>query len=188
MSAARHFRVALRRIVTGDDADGRSVVILDGPPASEAGAPDVGGLFEIWEDTVSGPLDPRDRRDLGNARPVLGPRPGNLQVRWFVVAPEPEGVPRAAREAAARAAFRTVDGERHIIDQSRHPAMHETDTLDIVCLLSGEASLILEAGETRLRPGQVVIQRATNHAWVAHGGPALFLAVLVDRPVARPGR
>jgi hypothetical protein len=30
----------------------------------------------------------------------------------------------------------------------------------------------------------VVIQRATNHAWEAHGGPALLLAVLIDRPIA----
>ena len=59
--------------------------------------------------------------------------------------------------------------------------MHETPTLDIVCLLQGDVSLILEAGETRLKPGQVVIQRGTNHAWQAHGGPALLLAVLIDR-------
>jgi len=26
-----------------------------------------------------------------------------------------------------------------------------------------------------------VIQRGTNHAWAAHGGPALLLAVLIDR-------
>jgi naringenin degradation protein FdeH len=45
--------------------------------------------------------------------------------------------------------------------------------------------LILEEGETRLKPGQVVIQRGTNHAWQAHGGPALFLAVLIDRELKR---
>jgi len=28
-----------------------------------------------------------------------------------------------------------------------------------------------------------VIQRGTHHAWTAHGGPALFLAVLIDRPL-----
>jgi hypothetical protein len=59
--------------------------------------------------------------------------------------------------------------------------MHETHSIDIICLLQGEASLILESGETRLRPGNVVIQCGTNHAWNAHGGPALFLAVLIDR-------
>jgi hypothetical protein len=179
------FAEAMRRIVTGDDADGRSVIIIDGPPASQAGDPDVGGLFEIWEDLAQGPLDPHDHADLGNPRPVLGPRPGNVQVRWFVVSPQPEGVPKEALDAATRAAFATVDGDRHIIDQSRHPAMHETHSLDIICLLDGDASLILEGAETRIRPGQVVIQRGTNHAWVAHGRPALFLAVLIDRPLVR---
>ena len=63
--------------------------------------------------------------------------------------------------------------------------MHETHSLDVICLLQGEASLILENDERRLKPGQVVIQRGTNHAWEAHGGPALLLAVLIDRPLAR---
>lgn len=177
------FAAAMRRVITGDDAEGRSVIILDGPPSATAGDPDVGGLFEIWEDVVQGLLDPRDHADLGNARAVLGPRPGNCQVRWFVVAPQPDGVPKEALDAATRAAFATVDGERHIIDQSRNSAMHETHSLDIICLLQGDVSLILEGAETRIRPGQVVIQRGTNHAWVAHGGPALLLAVLIDRPL-----
>lgn len=177
------FAAAMRRVITGDDAEGRSVIILDGPPSATAGDPQVGGLFEIWEDVAQGLLDPRDHADLGNARAVLGPRPGNVQVRWFVVAPQPDGVPKAALDAATRAAFATVDGERHIIDQSRNSAMHETHSLDIICLLQGDVSLILEGAETRIRPGQVVIQRGTNHAWVAHGGPALLLAVLIDRPL-----
>ncbi len=177
------FATAMRRIITGDDADGRSVIIVDGPPSASAGAPDVGGLFEIWEDLASGPLDPADHRDLGGTRVVLGPRPGNVQVRWFIITPTPEGVPRPALEAATRAAFATIGGEHHLIDQSRHPGMHETRSLDIICLLQGEASLILEGSETRLKPGQVVIQRGTNHAWEAHGGPAFFLAVLMDRPL-----
>ncbi|WP_205599521.1 cupin domain-containing protein [Sandarakinorhabdus rubra] len=175
------FKAAMRRIITGDDADGRSVIIIDGPPSSSAGEVDVGGLFEIWEDAASGALDPKDHADLGTTTPVLGPRPGNVQVRWFVVTPQPEGVPKAALDAATRAAFATVHGDHHIIDQSRHSAMHETHSLDIICLLQGDVSLILEGTETRVKPGQVVIQRGTNHAWVAHGGPALLLAVLIDR-------
>ena len=79
--------------------------------------------------------------------------------------------------------FAEFYGAGHIIDQTLHPGMHETHTIDIICLLQGEASLILESGETRLRPGNVVIQRGTNHAWKAHGSPALFLAVLIDREV-----
>ncbi len=181
------FREAMRRVITGDDADGRSVVILDGPPSSEIGGVDVGGLFEIWEDAASGPLDPRAHDDLGATRPVLGPRPGNVQVRWFVVTPSPEGVSKADLDAGTRARFAAFGGAHHIIDQTRHPAMHETRSIDVICLLQGDVSLILEGAETRIRPGQVVIQRGTNHAWQAHGGPALLLAVLIDRPLIDRG-
>ena len=144
---------------------------------------ELGGLFEIWEDSTSAPLDPADHGDLGTVRAVLGPRPGNVQVRWFVVSPLPDGVPKPQLDALVKGVFAGFDGDRHIIDQRRHPAMHETHSIDVICLLQGDVSLVLEAGETRIKPGQVVIQRGTNHAWVAHGGPALLLAVLIDRPV-----
>ena len=179
------FKAVMRRIITGDDADGQSVIILDEGPSASAGDPDVGGLFEIWEDIASGPLDPKDHSDRGNSTAVLGPRPGNVQVRWFVMQPTPPGVLKPALDAATRAACATVGGEGHIIDQTRHSGMHETHSLDIICLLQGEVSLILEGSETRIKPGQVVIQRGTNHAWEAHNGPALLLAVLIDRPLLR---
>ena len=175
------FAAAMRRVITGDDADGKSVVILDGGPSSASGQPDLGGLFEIWEDAATGPLNPTDHTDRGTERPVLGPRPGNVQVRWFVVAPLPEGVPKPQLDGLVKSVFAGFDGDRHIIDQTRHPAMHETHSIDVICLLQGDVSLVLEGGETRIKPGQVVIQRRTNHAWVAHGGPALLLAVLIDR-------
>ena len=179
------FSEAMRRVVTGDDAGGQSVVIIDGGPSSEVGQPDLGGLFEIWEDCASGPLDPKLHDDLGTRQPVLGPGSGNVQVRWFVISPTPDGVPKTERDEAARSIFKAFGGDHHIIDQSRHSGMHETQSIDIICLLQGEASLILENDERRLKPGQVVIQRGTNHAWEAHGGPALLLAVLIDRPLTR---
>jgi hypothetical protein len=179
------FQEAMRRVITGDDANGQSVVIIDGGPSSEIGSTDLGGLFEIWEDAASGPLDPKSQEDLGTRRPVLGPRKGNVQVRWFVIAPTPDGIPKPLLDQAVRERFADFDGAHHIIDQTRHPGMHETHSMDVICLLQGDASLILEGAETRLRPGQVVIQRGTNHAWQAHGGPALFLAVLIDRPLVR---
>lgn len=178
------FQEAMRRVVTGDTPEGKSTIIIDGGPSSAMGSPDAGGLFEIWEDAASGPLDPKVHEDLGNDPPVLGPRSGNVQVRWFAVNPLPEGVPKPQLDMAVKAAFAQVQGDRHMIDQSRHPAMHETHSVDVICLLQGEATLILEDRETRLKPGNVVIQRGTNHAWEAHGGPALFLAVLIDRPLA----
>jgi hypothetical protein len=175
-----NFEAELRRVITGDDAKGRSTVILDGGPAEDAAQ----RLFEIWTDSLTGALDPRTHADLGKGQVVLSPPDGGVKVRWFVVEPLPEGVAKASLDAGARAGFAAVGAEHHLIDQSRHPYMHETPTLDVICLLKGDVTLILDDGEVRLTPGQVVIQRATNHAWEAHGGPALLLAVLIDRPIA----
>ena len=50
------FQDAMRRVITGDNAQGQSVIIIDGGPSSEIGSPDLGGLFEIWEDAAVGAL------------------------------------------------------------------------------------------------------------------------------------
>lgn len=62
-----------------------------------------------------------------------------------------------------------------------HPLMHQTDTLDYIVILSGELWLILEESETLLKPGDIVIQRGTNHAWSNRSDqPCIQLAVLID--------
>jgi len=175
------FVEAMRRVVTGEGADGRSLVIVDGPPASGVGEAELGGLFEIWHEALGETLDPRETRDRGETRAVLSPAGGHVKVRWFVIPPAPEGAPPEVLKQAVRARFADFDAEHHLRDQDRHPAMHQTDTLDVICLISGDASLVLDDSETRLKPGQIVIQRGTSHGWTAHGGPALFLAVLIDR-------
>jgi len=46
------------------------------------------------------------------------------------------------------------------------PHMHRTQSLDYGVVLSGELVMQLDDGsETRLKPGDVVVQRGTNHAW-----------------------
>lgn len=176
------FASALRRVVTAEAADMSSIVIVDGPPSATSGTIDTGGLFEIWHDLSSGPQDTFATGDLGAIRSILSPDPGHVRVRWFIIHPLPEGVPPEQLNAATRERFAAFGAEDHLTNQALHPAMHKTDTLDVICLLKGDVSLVLDSGETRMSPGQVVIQRGTSHAWRAHGGPALLLAVLIDRP------
>lgn len=175
------FEEQMRRIVTGDDKDGRSTIIIDGPPSGGIGDPNLGGLAEIWHEAVSGAIDPKDHAERGEAASVLSPADGKVKVRWFMIQPTPEGAPPEMIRAAARQRFADFGAEHELRDQNRHPAMHQTPTLDIICLISGDASLVLDNTETRIKPGQIVIQRGTSHGWTAHGGPALFLAVLIDR-------
>lgn len=178
------FTEAMRRVITGDGPSGRSIVVIDGPPSGEMGAPGLGGLYEIWHEALDEKLDPKDARERGEPDSILSPDKGKVKVRWFVIEPTPAGAPPEMIKAAARERFTQFGAAAHLRDQDRHPAMHQTDSLDIICLISGEASLILDDGEIRLKPGQIVIQRGTSHGWTAHNGPALFLAVLIDREMA----
>ena len=42
--------------------------------------------------------------------------------------------------------------------------MHEIQTTDYANLMEGEIWAVMETGETKLRVGDVLVQRGTNHA------------------------
>lgn len=48
----------------------------------------------------------------------------------------------------------------------RHSMMHRTRSLDYAIVLSGEIDMLLDDGEVHLKAGDVLVQQATNHAWV----------------------
>jgi quercetin dioxygenase-like cupin family protein len=59
--------------------------------------------------------------------------------------------------------------------------MHRTETIDYGILLSGELWLVLDEDETRLSPGDIVIQRGANHAWSNRTNEtARMLFILLD--------
>lgn len=171
--------VGLRRVVTGTDAAGRSRILIDGPPAESH---DVASLHEIWTDAASGPIDPSETEDRGVGKVQLAPPPGAVKIRWFIVRPRPEGVTAEQFEQLVAAAFADIGAAGHRPDTTRHPAMHLTPSLDAIILIRGRVRLLLDDDETVIGPGDVVVQRATNHAWMVEGDePALFVAVLIDR-------
>jgi len=49
--------------------------------------------------------------------------------------------------------------------QVPHPYMQKTRTLDFCIVLEGEIVLALDTQEVRLKAGEFVVQRGTNHAW-----------------------
>ena len=59
-----------------------------------------------------------------------------------------------------------------------HREMHRTDTVDYCLLLEGELFLILETCETRLLPGDIVVQGGTNHAWQNRSTEAARIAFI----------
>ncbi len=50
-----------------------------------------------------------------------------------------------------------------------HPLMHRTRSVDYAVVLSGEIDMMLDDTVVHLKPGDTIVQQATNHAWVNHG-------------------
>ncbi|MHA7871668.1 MAG: cupin domain-containing protein [Hyphococcus sp.] len=171
---------SLRRVITDNSKDGRSRVLIDGAAAKLIAIEET-GLAEIWSAPVAGGdlLDATDR--LAGQDLKLEPEPGAVKVRWFSVPPDDDGRSPEEKEAAAAMGFAAVGASHCRVDTARHPMMHKTESLDVIILIKGEVDLLLDDGEAAsLKPGDVVIQRATNHAWVNRGAEtALLVAVLI---------
>ena len=172
----------MRRIVTGHNGNGKSIVAIDGPPARSIGE-DVGGLFELWN-TNGNAVISTDVIDRADDEIILSPPSGGTKFRYFQINPLPEGVPEDMLQEIAADAFEKVGAAHHRVDTSKHPAMHKTETVDYIILLKGDVTLILDEEEVDLKPFDVVVQRGTNHAWVNNGTePALLIAVLIDSDI-----
>ena len=123
----------MRRIVTGHNALGKSIITIDGPPARSIGE-DVGGLFEIWN-TDGMPIETTDNIDRADSEIILSPPANGTKFRYFQINPSPEGVPWDVLQDLAAQAFDRIGAAHHRIDTSKHPAMHKTETIDYICLL-----------------------------------------------------
>jgi mannose-6-phosphate isomerase-like protein (cupin superfamily) len=131
-----------RRVVTGHDPLGKSVVLSDGPPPQHHPMHGLGvgaDFHELWSDADTIPELTSDVAQEPNERPfTIMPAAGHL-LRILDVYPLKEG------------------GKRTV--------MHRTRTLDYVVVIEGELVLILDDSEISLKPGDVVVQRGTHHAW-----------------------
>jgi mannose-6-phosphate isomerase-like protein (cupin superfamily) len=165
-----------RRVVTGHDASGRAVVLIDGV-APNAKLRKATGLTStlLWV-TDESPADNSGgadsaERDIGVAPP---PRGSIFRVVDFPPAAESGAVDNAAmlkEMGIARAAH----------SDPRHATMHRTRSIDYAVVVSGEIDMLLDDSEVHLEAGDVLVQRGTNHAWVNRGKESCRIAfVLID--------
>lgn len=150
----------VRRVVTGHTPEGRSTIIMDeaAPQVSPGATPDAGSTV-LWV-TDSAPASnagSADAAPAGVRNPVPPAARGGTIFRIV-------DFPPSARGQAAPAA--ALPGVHHDESHSaRHPGFHKTDTVDYALVLEGEVWAILDEAETLLKPGDVLIQRGTYHAW-----------------------
>ncbi len=151
-----------RRVVTGHDARGRSVILMDGESPHSFFLEKAGGLqlTELWE-TRSAPADNSGAKDAAEHERRIEPVNGGSVFRIIEYPPDSVRLKTLDPDAfysgmGAQAADRA---------KRRHPGMHKTNTVDYAIVLSGEIWALMDEGEVRLRAGDCLVQRGTNHAW-----------------------
>jgi mannose-6-phosphate isomerase-like protein (cupin superfamily) len=172
----------VRRIVTGHDPKGRSIVQEDGPPARVATlGGDSGTTFhEIWN-TRSTPA-PIDRASGEPAEPGISllPPPGGTRIRILDIPPD-DGTLAALPREAVRGLFEAIGAGHALAEDPPRPLMHRTETVDYGIVLEGELVLILDDSEAVVRAGDIVVQRGTSHAWANRSTSNARIAfVLID--------
>lgn len=168
----------LRRVVTGHTATGQSTVIFDGP------LPDGSAPHDryAWSTAIT-PADIRGAGDAADVPHRLEPPLNGSVFRVVEFPPEAAmaGLSAEQREAFFKNLFAGMDASHCRVDTARSPGMHKTSTLDYVVVLRGEVTLLLDEGEATLKPGDLVVQRGTNHDWVVRGNePALIAVVMLS--------
>jgi Cupin domain len=132
----------IRRVVTGHDESGKSVVLSDGPPPQHHpmhGAAVGADFFEVWNVPKPVPqLTSLEGREPNEREFTIMPVAGHL-LRIIDIYPPQDG------------------GKRTV--------MHRTSTLDYVVVIEGEVVLLLDDSEVTLKKSDVVVQRGTDHAW-----------------------
>ena len=174
----------VRRVVTGHDAQGRAVVVFDGPaPFVHVNALDPDWYStDIWRTNAT----PATIMAVPE-EPTLGPRRQMPERNGTVLRinhypPEAEAVRRMS-VAESRKAFAALGNEAASTfgKGGRHPLMHRTETIDYAIVLAGEITMVLDDSEVALKAGDIVIQCGTNHAWSNRSAaPCVIAFVLID--------
>jgi mannose-6-phosphate isomerase-like protein (cupin superfamily) len=170
----------VRRVVTGVNRKGESVVVSDGLPPRSVTLELAGGkkMTDLWH-LGSRPQSPTDGGDLDHNANLVPP-PGGTHWRIAEFPPD-SAVPhdRDANDVAAEVSEKVPDWLAHI-DPSR-PGMHQTPTIDFGIVLSGEIWLELDDANVHLKPGDCVVQRGTMHAWRNRSDkPCVMSFILID--------
>jgi mannose-6-phosphate isomerase-like protein (cupin superfamily) len=167
----------IRRVVVGLDANNKSVVMFDNQMPLKPGEYGLNST-NLWV-TNSYPLGFSFKDDT-SAIPI-GVSPLDNGTKFRVVEFPPLDAATEAKMGPgylmkAVGAFAPARGVA-----VTHPLMHRTRSVDYAVVMSGEIDMMLDDSVVHLKPGDTIVQQATNHAWVNRGTEICrILFVLMD--------
>jgi len=165
----------VRRIVTGVNAAGRSCIVSDTRFPTGDVAPGQPVRVGLWM-TDAAPASNVGSDPVPDGVILRTPpdHRGGTVVRITDIVPDKQHAydPEELRQRNCKT---TSDRS------ARHPGFHATDTVDYAICLEGEVWAVLDEDETLMRPGDVLIQRGTYHAWSNRSNKICrMLFILID--------
>ena len=152
-----------RRVIADHDESGKALIVADGftPNVKVRKAGNLTSTLVWVTDETPARLDSGEDPSL----------------RETGVAPPPGGSILRIVDASMLAEMGLAAGAAPV----RHASMHRTRSIDYAIVLEGEIDMLLDDSEVHLKAGDVLIQKATNHAWVNRSDANCRIAfVLID--------
>jgi mannose-6-phosphate isomerase-like protein (cupin superfamily) len=166
----------IHRVVTGLGAGDRSTALFDGTVTLNAGASGIPSA-NLWQTNSYPPGFASD--DAGARKLGLNPPDNGTAIRVVDFPPVDD-----AKIASMDPNFMMKVVGDHAPTRGvpvTNPLMHRTRTIDYAIIMSGEIDMVMDDKTVHLKAGDVVVQQATNHAWLNHGKePARVIFVLMD--------
>ncbi|MDX8440255.1 cupin domain-containing protein [Mesorhizobium australafricanum] len=158
----------IRRVVTGRNSAGKSVVISDGPSPQEMVLQHTPGFVSSpqWKIEGTPELGGVDLQDPMNATGTMIMPAGGSSF-WVITFP-PDSVFMSSQWNPAVAGPELTEASPGIAErmESDSPGMHQTPTVDYVTVVKGRLILELDDGKTvELNAGDTVVQQGARHAW-----------------------
>jgi mannose-6-phosphate isomerase-like protein (cupin superfamily) len=173
--------MAVRRLVTGTDAAGKSIFVSMGTPPCTVDYVQTPGFRNsfVWATPPNPQLPPPDGDPTLSARTL--PPPGGTTL--VVITYPPDAVMQTPEfdAAAAQAEHLSYNPNGGAVLDPDRPGMHTTNSIDYIIMLEGHLCSELDDGRIEeLGPGDILIQNGTRHAWRNRTDkPATMIAVVV---------
>lgn len=166
----------IHRVVTGIDKSGKAVALFDGNvPLLSFRSPNPAG--DMWV-TEAYPADFNWNEDRGKIKVGLTPPKNGTLFRIVDFVPTTEKIDQLPIDTMMKVAG---DNAPKRGEPPKHSMMHRTRTVDYAIIMSGEIDMMMDDSTVHLKAGDVVVQQATNHAWINRSNaPCRVAFILMD--------
>jgi mannose-6-phosphate isomerase-like protein (cupin superfamily) len=142
-----------RRVIVGQDSQGRSCVLHDDVSQARTVRPNGAVVQEVWrQEGLPAHVDEDGTRE-GEMIPM--PPPQGASIRLFTLPADGQADPEVPA---------SVFGQENAGDSSS-PTLHRTASLYVATVMSGQAYLVLETTEVLLRQGDSLVLPGSTHTW-----------------------